>query len=103
VIETVVLIPIKDNQGRPFGRSAWEELEARLLQFGGFTGPTEVEGVWRSGERTFRDTNAQYIVSLTSWTQLPDWLGIVHWARERFRQEAIYVKVAGIPEIIAGG
>lgn len=58
--------------------------------------------MWQSGERTYRDTSAQYVVSLTSWTQLPEWLLIVRWARTRFRQEAIYVKVAGIPEIIAG-
>lgn len=39
-------------------------------------------------------------MALASWTQLPQWLEVVRWARTKFRQEAIYVEVAGIPEII---
>lgn len=100
MIETVVLIPIRDNQGRLFPRSLWRELEARLLYFGGLTDAGEVRGVWRSGDRVFRDRNRQLAVSLGSWKQLAAWLEVVEWARIAFRQEAIYIKVAGVPEII---
>ena len=35
-----------------------------------------------------------------SWTQLADWLRLVRWAGQRFRQEAIYLEVAGLPEVL---
>ncbi len=57
-------------------------------------------GTWRAGRRTYREVSREYTVSLTTWQQLPTWLAIVEWARERFRQEAIYVEVAGVPEIL---
>ena len=57
--------------------------------------------MWRDGDRTYRDRSRQYVVSLTSWTQLADWLAIVHWAVVAFHQEALYIEVAGVPEIIS--
>jgi hypothetical protein len=39
-------------------------------------------------------------VSLTGWRQLPAWLIVVEWALERFDQEAVYIEVAGIPELL---
>ena len=101
MIRTVVLIPVRDNEGRRFPRAAWTELEVRLLEFGGVTKAGEVEGAWRQGDRLYRDRSAQYVVSLGSWLQLEAWLDVVRWARQEFRQEALYVEVAGIPEIIA--
>ncbi len=103
MVKTMFLVPIRDNEGRPFPRSHWRELEQQLLQFGGFSRTTGVAGTWTDGGRIYRDTSRQYVVSLQSWTQIPAWLEIVRWARERFRQEAIYIEVAGVPEIIGGG
>lgn len=103
VIRTVLLIPLRDNEGRRFPASAERELEAQLTRFSGFTRVPGVMGVWQSGGHTFRDRHRLYIVNLASWTQLGDWLRIVRWARERFRQEAMYVEVAGIPEVLGEG
>ncbi len=102
MIKAVLLAPEFDNERHPFMRAAFEELEARLLPFGGWSRQSGVEGAWRSGGRVYRDVSYQYAVSLTTWDQLPAWLAVVHWAREYFRQEAIYIEVAGVPDIIAG-
>jgi len=37
MIRAVMLIPIRDNQGRRFCSSIRRQFEAQLLQFGGFT------------------------------------------------------------------
>jgi hypothetical protein len=62
-----------------------------------------VVGAWESAGRRYRDRSRRYTLALGSWLDLPAWLDIVIWARERFRQEAIYIEVAGIPEIIGTG
>jgi hypothetical protein len=100
VIETVLLVPGRDNDGKPFPPSAWDALEAALLRFGGYTRQADVTGAWSLGERIYRDRSRQYVVSLGSWRDLPAWLKIVEWTRSAFRHEALYVKIAGIPEVI---
>jgi hypothetical protein len=101
MIRTVVLIPIRDNEGRRFPASARKQLERQLLQFGGFTRVPGIVGVWQSGDQIYRDRHHQYVVTLTTWSQLPSWLDVVRWACATFRQEAMYVEVAGVPDIIA--
>ena len=102
MIKTVVLVPVRDNDGRPFPKALWEELQARFMPFGGFTRPIGVVGAWQSGGRVYHDRSRQYTVVLASWRQLAAWLAVVEWAREAFRQEAMYVEVAGVPEILDG-
>lgn len=103
MIETQFLVPERTNDGERFSPSAWKEIEERLLLLGGFSWNPGVRGVWQSSSgRVYRDRSRQYLVSLASWTQLPAWLEVVLWARRRFRQEALYIKVAGIPEILEG-
>lgn len=103
MIKTMFLVPTKDNDGQPFGRRDWQELEQKLLRFGGFTSGGVVEGSWEADGRVYRDRSRTYIVSLESWTQLPEWLDVVRWVRATFRQEAVYIEIAGIPEIIGEG
>lgn len=100
MIKTLILVPIQDNEGQPFEPQAWTELEHKLLQFGGFTDGGLVQGAWTDNGQTYRDTNRRWEVALTSWTQLPVWLEVAQWTRTRFRQVAIYIEIAGIPEII---
>src|SRR5947209_20452820 len=104
MIETIVMLPARDNRGAPFPRSHWTQLGQDLVEaFGGFTRQSNLAGVWRSPSgRIFRDSNRQYTVSLSSWTQLPAWLGVVLAAQRRFQQEALYIRVAGIPEVLSG-
>jgi hypothetical protein len=100
VIEAVILVPVHDNNGQRFDRALWRELERRLLQFGGLTDTGTVRGVWQSGTRVYRDTNRQFTVSLRTWRQFPAWLAVAEWVRTAFSQEAVYVRVASVPEIL---
>jgi hypothetical protein len=77
-------------------------LEQRLTTFGGFSLRTGVTGVWVSGGHTYRDRSLEYTVSLESWLQLAAWLETVQWAGEHTHQAAVYIEVAGIPEILPG-
>jgi hypothetical protein len=97
------LVPVRDNDGRLFRRAAWDALEDRLeTTFGGFSQAPGIRGRWRVGNRVYRDTSRQYVVAIEAWGQLPAWLDLVEWVRVAFGQEAIYIEVAGIPEIFAG-
>ena len=101
MLKTTVIVPVTDNEGREFPQEYWNDLGDRLVRFGGHTRTANVAGVWVAGDRTYRDTSHLYTVSLGSWTQVPEWLDLVHWIRETFRQEAIYMEIAGLPEVIA--
>lgn len=70
------------------------------MQFGGFSRLASVRGTWAFEGRTYRDTSRQYIVALNSWTQLPAWLDIARQISTLFQQEALYIEVAGVPEIL---
>jgi hypothetical protein len=100
MIKTMFLMPVTDNDGRPYAAAEWEALESRLLAFGGFSLAVDVTGVWQAQGRVYRDLSRQYTVALTSWQQLPAWLEVVLWARSAFRQLAVYIEVGGIPEIL---
>jgi hypothetical protein len=102
MIEVVVLIPVADNHGKRFTRREWQAFEDRLFTFGGLTREGDVAGTWRSGTSVYRDVSRRYVVALESWWQLPAWLEVVDWARVWFRQEALYVRVAGVPEVRRG-
>ncbi len=98
-IRAVVLVPIRDNEGRRFSQRLWGELEARLVACaGGFNRMSSVQGAWEHDGRIYRDTCRQYTASLPHWFALPAWLEVIRWTRDAFRQEAIYFEVAGIPE-----
>ncbi len=99
MIKTTLVVPVADNDGSAFDRSAWRELESRLMQWGGLTRDSDVTGGWTDGDRTYRDRSRRYVVALASWWDLSAWLAVVDWAGRRFRQEAMFVEVAGIPEI----
>ena len=101
MIKTLFLVPVRDNDGKPFPPSAWRELDQRLRSLGqGYSIEGVTTGVWQVCNRIFRDRSRRYVVALTSWAQLSRRLAVVQWARVRFQQEAIYIEVAGIPEII---
>ena len=100
MIKTEFLVPVRDNEGHPFPRSCWRELEERLLPFGGFFRQSDVTGAWQSDGPVYRDKSRRYVVALASWTEVPAWLALIQWVRERLRQEAIYIEIAGVPEVI---
>jgi hypothetical protein len=102
MIKTLVLMPERDNGGAAYVPAVWQGLEARLArEFGGFSRRSEVIGVWHAAGRTYQDASREYTISLTSWRQLAAWLTIVDLARGEFQQEALYVEIAGVPEILS--
>lgn len=102
VIETTFLIPLGNNDGVPFMRHDFAELESRLLaSFGAWTVTGEVEGEWRSDSgRVFRDRSRRYVVALQSIRQVAALVSVLDWALARFEQEAIMLTIAGVPEIL---
>lgn len=100
MIKTVFLVPERDNSGRRFTPRQWRHLEERLLRFGGLSRLAGIRGAWQYQGHTYRDLSRQYTVSLQSWRDFDAWLATVEWAREAFEQEAIYIEVAGIFEIL---
>lgn len=101
MIKTVMLLPVRDNDGHPFPHSAWEALEWHFMRaFGGFTRESNVAGAWEREGRVYRGVSRRYEVALPSWMHFPEWLDIVRWACLHFRQRALYVEVAGVPDII---
>ncbi len=99
MIEAVVLIPTADNEGRRFGAGRWLLVEERLrTEFGGWTRQADVQGEWVHAGKVYADRSRQYVVVLRSWGQVPAFLEFVEWARIEFRQLALLVKIAGLPE-----
>ena len=46
MIKTAILIPVRDNDGKAFGRMTWAELRSRLFSLsGGYTDAGAVSGV----------------------------------------------------------
>ena len=103
LIETLILVPVRDNNGRGFPPSLWRDLQDRLLAFGGYTRRGGIAGAWPGAARVYHDQSRQYEVSLASWADFAAWFEVVRWVRTAFRQEAIYIKVAGIVEVFDAG
>ena len=102
MIKTLFLVPERDNDGQPFDRALWLELDRRLAELSeGFSYRLDVHGVWRSGDRVYRDVSREYTLSFPSWRRIPAWLALMDWVRVQFRQEALYIEVAGVPEVLA--
>jgi hypothetical protein len=103
MIKTMFLVPVADNEGRPIDRDVWAELRKRCLAFGGFTRTEGLSGQWVSESgKVFADNMVRFEIALQSWSQLSAWMDMVRWARVAFRQEALYIEVLGVPEIIGG-
>lgn len=102
MIETYILVPQKDNNGNPFPVSKLQKLRNTLIdEFGGVSiEEGSIAGYWKGGERIYKDTNDKYMIALGSLTEIPKLLEIVRWVRKEFQQEAVYVNIAGIAEII---
>jgi hypothetical protein len=101
MIKTVIFLPERDNDGHLFGPALWAEVEDRLSAvFGGFTRQDGYKGVWPSESGVvYRDDNVAFTVAMTV-RQLPAWVAFAEWALVAFAQEAVYVEVAGSPEIL---
>jgi hypothetical protein len=102
MIETFFLLPRFDNEGQPFTDEQINKLRGKIIdKFGGLTVEESASsGYWKEGDKIFKDVNDKYIIALNSLTQIPDLLDLVRQVRKEFKQEAIYLNVNGIVEII---
>ena len=96
------LIPVADNQGQMFSHEHFDDLLNRLVRdFGGCTDLDHCWGIWKSPTgHTHSERNRNFQVAISSWLYFPLFLDTIAWAQRAFGQEAIYVVVAGIPEVL---
>lgn len=102
MIETFFLLPRFDNDGQPFTDQQIQQLRETIIdQYGGLTvEEAKASGYWKEGDKVYSDSNDKYLIALESLTQIPDLLDLVRQVRIEFKQEAIYLNVNGIVEII---
>lgn len=101
MIKATILVPKRDNNGLPFERITLQVFEARFVELsGGFSITRDVEGVWRYEGRTYLDRSDRYEVAMPDWDGVAPFLKLARWARVQFRQEAMYIEIAGIPQVI---
>jgi hypothetical protein len=91
-----ILVPIADNDGRPFPDTAFEAFEQFLThRCGGFTYRGDVEGAWRSPETGLvqREKNRSYVVTLPAEEADELIVAIESFILTRFRQEAAFLEL----------
>ena len=79
MIETTFLVPIANNDGRPFTDPDFVQLENLLLgTFDAWTRLASVQGAWR-GEAgvVYHDSSRQYAVALSSWRRVVDFIQVL--------------------------
>ncbi len=103
MIKARLLVPLTDNTGAAFSEAhLWRLAEQIVETFGGFTSDRELDGAWSSPDgRLHLERVREYEVALDSWFQVAAFLDLARWARAHFEQEAIYLEINGVPEIIS--
>lgn len=96
-IETYILIPTYDNDGKEFSLMEYEKMEKILLDnFGGYSKePGLVEGSWINEEgEIFKDKNRKYVIAINTKdkAKIKEICGLF---RDQFRQEAIFLNING--------
>jgi hypothetical protein len=89
---TQILLPMRGNVGRPFGRELYDAFHARLIhRFGGWTRKGQAEGAWLSGSgEIFRDEHWVYEVGHAR-RDLRFWQAEKERLKKEFEQEEIWI------------
>src|SRR5437762_5483355 len=99
--KAVLLIPMRDNDGRAFRHTDLARLERQLTTtIGGYTRRNRIRGGWADDGRVYRDESYEYTVGLESFRQVAPLVALVDWALVYFRQEAIYLEIANPIQIM---
>jgi hypothetical protein len=97
-----LLLPLADNDGRAFPRSAYDRVRYELAErFGGVTAylRAPAEGLWKEGEgQVSRDDVVIYEV-MTSALDRDWWRCYRKSLEERFRQEELVVRASAIERL----
>lgn len=91
------LLPLRDNEHRPFARADFERVRAELTErFGGVTAflQSPASGAWKDEGETTHDELLLYEV-MTDALDRAWWKGYRAELERRFRQEAIVVRALG--------
>ena len=102
-IETLIMIPVADNDRVPFDDAAFVELHRRLAAVAeGSTRRGPPMGFWidPADGAEYNEAVFEYEIDLESWLSIPAFIEVALWARHFFRQRAILIKIAGVPEIL---
>lgn len=100
LIETFIMVPKQNNDGKAFPPSKYDNLNREIIeQFGGLT-IEHATGFWSDGEKVYQDRNYKYIIGIQSLKQVAEILELARYIRKEFKQEAVYVNVSGIAEIV---
>lgn len=89
---TQVLLPKRDNLGRPFGRGQYGAFHQRMIRrFGGWTRKGQAEGAWlSSGGKLCAEAHWVYEVG-HSRRELRFWQAEKGRLKEEFGQEEIWI------------
>lgn len=102
MIEVTIYVPAADNDGATFSPTHHAAFEALVSgRFNGLTRATqEVEGVWIGQDaRVYRDRNLVFIVAIPSILDGGTLREVLSFAKDHYRQEAIFFRYLGIAEI----
>lgn len=103
VIEVHILIPIRDNQGQIFAAEYNKEFETILRdEFQGYSQlPGWVAGGWKDGSgNVYSDQTRIYAVDLKSITEGGKVKTVVEFAKNHYRQLAIFIRYLGLCEVL---
>lgn len=103
MIKAIVLIPLRLNDGTLVPVGTVIEFYARVfaLSPSGHTRRPGASGSWRDDDGSvFTDDLTEFIFALPSWRDVSAFLSLVDWARVEMQQEAMYIEVMGVPEVL---
>ncbi len=89
-----ILLPLYDNEGRPFGRQALGAVRSELIErFGGLTAFTRApaEGLWEADGETARD-DVIVLQVMTDELDADWWRAYREGLERRFRQDSVVVR-----------
>jgi len=91
-----ILVPLADNDGRPFPHTTFHTFENFLATLcGGFTRRGDVEGAWRSPEtgQIMRDRSRSYVITLAADKAEEQIAKIESFICRYFRQQAAFLEL----------
>jgi hypothetical protein len=96
-----ILLPLYDNEGRPFGAGELDRVSEELAaRFGGVTAfrRSPAEGVWREGGGESRD-RVVVVQVMAEELDRAWWRGYREQLERRFRQEKMVVRATAFEEL----
>ncbi|MDP8912451.1 MAG: hypothetical protein M3N39_02605 [Pseudomonadota bacterium] len=96
-----ILLPLRDNGGRPFGPELFGGVRRELVErFGGLTAFTRspAEGLWDEGGGTARDEIVIFEV-MTSTLERGWWANYRSQLEESFAQDVILIRASEVTQL----